>query len=128
MVVRITVHKTDDLDGISSDDVSTVFFGLDGVHYEIDLNATHKEQLHAALAPFLPAARRVEGGTHGAYSTRDDLMSRIRAWAQASGLGLCDRGRIPAAAIAAFKAAQENCPDDIMLLCDGLLESSPEPE
>lgn len=128
MVVRIIVNKTDDLDGVSGDDVSTVSFGVDGVHYEIDLSAAHQEQLRAALAPFLPAARRVEWSAGASYSTHDDLMSRIRSWAQEQGVGVCGRGRIPNGVIAAFKAAHENSPNDITQRCDGLLEPPPKPE
>ena len=128
MVVRIIVNKTDDLDGVSGDDVSTVSFGVDGVHYEIDLSAAHQEQLRAALAPFLPAARRVEWSAGASYSTHDDLMARIRSWAQEQGVTVCGRGRIPNGVIAAFKAAHESSPDDIMQRCDGLLEPPPKPE
>jgi hypothetical protein len=128
MVVRIIVNKTDDLDGTSGDDVTTVSFGVDGVHYEIDLGTAHQERLRAALAPFLPAARRVEWSDSASYSTHDDLMARIRSWAQEQGVGVCGRGRIPNALIAAFKAAQESSPDDIMRHCDGLLEPPPKPE
>ena len=128
MVVRISVNQTDDLDGSSGDDVSTVSFGVDGVHYEIDLSAAHQEQLRAALAKFIPAARRVEWGTGASYSTHDDLMSRIRSWAQGQGVGVCSRGRIPSALIAAFKAAHEGSPEYVTQLCDGLLELPPKPE
>jgi hypothetical protein len=128
MVVRIIVKKTDDLDGTSSDDVSTVSFGVDGVRYEIDLSAAHQEQLRAALAPYLPAARRVEWSASASYSTHDDLMSRIRAWAQEQGVGVCARGRIPNGLIAAFKAAHEECPDELTQRCDDLLEPPPKPE
>lgn len=129
MVVRIIINKTDDLDGTISDDVSTVSFGVDGVHYEIDLSEAHQEQLRAALAPFLPAARRVEWSASASYSTRDDLMARIRSWAQEQGIGVCSRGRIPNGLIAAFKSAhEESSDDDLMQRCDGLLEPPPTPE
>jgi hypothetical protein len=128
VVVRIIVNKTDDLDGTSGDDVSTVSFGVDGVRYEIDLNAAHEEQLRAALAPYLPAARKVTWSAEASYSTHDDLMARIRSWAQEQGVGLCGRGRVPNALIAAFKAAHEESPDDIMQRFDGLLEPHPKPE
>ncbi|MEU0885611.1 Lsr2 family protein [Lentzea sp. NPDC005914] len=128
MVVRIIVNKTDDLDGVSGDDVATVSFGVDGVHYEIDLGAAHQERLRAALAQFIPAARQVEWSASASYSTHDDLMARIRVWAQEQGVGVCGRGRVPNALIAAFKAAQESCPDDIMQRYGGLLEPPPKPE
>jgi hypothetical protein len=128
MVVRIIVNKTDDLDGVSGDDVDTVSFGVDGVHYEIDLGAAHQERLRAALAQFIPAARRVEWSSCVSYSTQDDLMARIRSWAQEQGVGVSSRGRIPNALIAAFKAAHESRPDEIMQQCGGLLEPPPTPE
>lgn len=126
--MRISVNKTDDLDGASGDDVSTVSFAVDGVHYEIDLSTAHQEQLRATLAPFLQAARRVEWSAGASYSTHDELMSRIRAWAQEQGVGVCSRGRVSNGLIAAFKAAHESSPDDITQLCDGLLEPPPKPE
>ncbi len=50
MAQKMLVQFVDDLDGTSSEDVSTVQFGLDGVSYEIDLNAVNAERLRDALA------------------------------------------------------------------------------
>jgi Lsr2 len=47
---------TDDLDGSNAE--GTVWFGLDGTEYEIDLNAGHAEALREALARYVKAARR----------------------------------------------------------------------
>ncbi|MBC3763098.1 Lsr2 family protein [Quadrisphaera sp. RL12-1S] len=44
------------MDG-STDDVATVAFSLRGQRYEVDLSREHREQLRAALAPFVAAAR-----------------------------------------------------------------------
>ncbi|MGQ7351586.1 Lsr2 dimerization domain-containing protein [Quadrisphaera oryzae] len=46
----------DSIDG-STDDVATVAFSLRGQRYEVDLSREHREQLRAALAPFVAAAR-----------------------------------------------------------------------
>ncbi|GAA5200709.1 Lsr2 family protein [Rugosimonospora acidiphila] len=47
----------DDLDG-STAGVEPSRFALEGVDYLIDLSESNRERLHAALAPFIAAARR----------------------------------------------------------------------
>jgi hypothetical protein len=56
---KIQTLFIDDLDGSSAE--GTVRFGLDGVEYEIDLNAGHAKELRDALARYVDAARRVSG-------------------------------------------------------------------
>ena len=51
---------TDDIDG--SEAQATVRFGLDGVHYEIDLSFRNAEALREAIEPFVTAARVVRRG------------------------------------------------------------------
>lgn len=57
----------DDLDGIEAH--GTAPFGLDGTHYEIDLNAEHSRALHA-LARSVNAARRPGRGTAGNHEAK----------------------------------------------------------
>ena len=60
-VARITrVTLMDDLDGGQASE--TVYFSLNGRHYEIDLSAENAAKLRDALAPFVAAARRSHGG------------------------------------------------------------------
>lgn len=47
----------DGLDG-STDDVVTVSFELRGQAWEVDLSRQHRDDLQAALAPFIAAARQ----------------------------------------------------------------------
>ena len=67
MATRTEITVVRDLDG-STVDVSTVRFAVEGVDYEIDLSPANRAALHAALAPFtaagrrLPAHRRARGG------------------------------------------------------------------
>lgn len=56
MAQKIRTPLTDDLDGSNAD--GTVWFGLDGSEYEIDLNAEHAQALREALARYVKAARR----------------------------------------------------------------------
>jgi Lsr2 len=96
---HVDVKLVDDLDG--SEATETVSFGLDGRQFEIDLSTDNAAQLRAALASFVAAARRGEGGGRrrsagsrpkpaGAYED----TSAIRDWARSNGHEVSDRGRI----------------------------------
>ena len=81
-------------------------FAYDGVTYEIDLSSKNKDKLGKALQPFIDAARKVggrrsSGGTRGKSSN----LAAIRAWAKDNNHKVSERGRIPAAVIAAYEAA-----------------------
>jgi hypothetical protein len=115
MAQKVLVQLVDDLDGTSSSDISTVTFGLDGVTYEIDLNDDNAGTLRDHLAEFIGSARRTGGrvkrggspvaGTTGSGRNREQTQA-IREWAKKNGHDVSDRGRIPAAVIDAFEAAQ----------------------
>lgn len=115
MAQKVLVQLVDDLDGTSSSDISTVTFGLDGVTYEIDLNEDNANNLRNHLAEFIAAARRTGGrvkrggspasGPTGSGRNREQTQA-IREWAKKNGHDVSDRGRIPAAVIEAFEAAQ----------------------
>lgn len=115
MAQKVLVQLVDDLDGTSSTDISTVTFGLDGVTYEIDLNEDNASNLRNNLAEFIASARRTGGrvkrggspaaGSGGSGRNREQTQA-IREWAKKNGHDVSDRGRIPAAVIEAFEAAQ----------------------
>jgi hypothetical protein len=112
MAQQVLVQLVDDLNGTSSDDVSTVLFGLDGVTYEIDLSEANAERLRTNLADFAGAARRVGGrlkrgttsNSAGAGSTGE--AAETRKWAQENGYDLSNRGRIPSHVVDAYHQAQ----------------------
>jgi hypothetical protein len=103
---KIQTLFIDDIDGGEAE--GTVRFGLDGADYEIDLNAKHSEDLRNALANYVAHARKV-GGTarRGAArggrraSTVDTVAAR--AWAREQGIGIKDRGRVPADVVAKYQ-------------------------
>lgn len=64
MAKTVTVKLTDDLDGTTAEE--TVYFGLDGKNFEIDLSKRNAGALRKALLPFVDAARPVGRGTRGA--------------------------------------------------------------
>ena len=132
MVTRTEIILTDDLDGSLAE--RTVRLALDGEHYETELSAPNLERLEASLEPYIAAARVVtpngkRKGKRGRMTpgravtpppsgraapvvlARPNIAAHrdaIREWAQAErpDLGVKDRGRIPAPAIAAYNAAR----------------------
>jgi hypothetical protein len=108
MAQKIQTLFIDDIDGGEAE--GTVRFGLDGTDYEIDLNAGHGEDLRSALANYVAHARKVNGAARrGAArggrtpSTADTVA--VRAWARENGIGIKDRGRVPADVIAKYQAS-----------------------
>lgn len=108
MAQKIQTLFIDDIDGGEAE--GTVRFGLDGTDYEIDLSARHTEDLHKALANYVAHARKA-GGTARRGTARGgrrpstvDTVA-IRAWARENGIGIKDRGRVPADVISKYQAA-----------------------
>ncbi|MGH3585913.1 MAG: histone-like nucleoid-structuring protein Lsr2 [Pseudonocardia sp.] len=107
MATQTTVTLVDDLDGSTADE--QVEFAMDGKSYEIDLSAANSATLRDALAPFITAARRTggrrrSGGAAVATRTSGDREQNqaIREWAQAQGMTISERGRIPSNVLEAY--------------------------
>lgn len=106
MAQKVKVLLIDDLDGSDADE--TIAFAVDGVSYEIDLNAAHAAELREAFARWIGHARR-SGGRRRASAPRraggSGDTSVIREWARENGHKVSDRGRIPAEIREAYAAA-----------------------
>ena len=104
MAKRTNTVVIDDLDG--SEAAVTVHFGLDGKHYEIDLNAAHAQELRDTLARYTVAARKTRPTRNAgkAAMTRID-SSEVRNWARENGLEIKERGRVSADVTAKYRAA-----------------------
>lgn len=111
MAQKVNVVLVDDIDGSSAEE--TVTFGLDGITYEIDLNAENVDRLRSSMAEWVGHARRVSGGRRkGSRSvTKRSSVgsdnSTIREWARSNGYEVSERGRIKAEIVEAFNAANE---------------------
>lgn len=108
MASKVQIVLIDDIDGGEAD--ATVSFSLEGTNYEIDLSEANAEGLREALAPYIDAGRRVAGSKRAgrrsaAATSRGNRSAEIRAWAQANGIEVSARGRIPADVVAKFDAA-----------------------
>lgn len=118
MARRIVHQLVDDLDGnvLELGEGETILFSLDGSAYEIDLNEQNAKELRDKLTPYMKAARSVSTASRGGSKSRSNNSSRrrsgqqdygpIRAWAKENGHTVSERGRIPAAIIDAYNAAQ----------------------
>lgn len=119
MAQHTTIALVDDLDGSKGSE--TIQFGIDGQHFEIDLNAKNAKALRKALSDFTAAARPVR--TSATASERpsssrarrpsrastgrsnSEITSAIRTWAADNGFEVAARGRISADVRAQYEAA-----------------------
>lgn len=95
MATRTVIELIDDLDG--SEATETVYFGLDGAEYVIDLAGHNVDELRGLLARFVNAGRKT-GATKQPSSVRclppaTDTKA-VRAWAAGKGIEVNARGRI----------------------------------
>ncbi|GAB3712357.1 histone-like nucleoid-structuring protein Lsr2 [Mariniluteicoccus flavus] len=107
MAQRVQVILEDDVDG--GEAAETVRFALDGVDYEIDLSEKNARKLRDDFAPWTGHGRKVtrssrSGGRARAANGKADA-GEIRAWAQANGMEVNARGRVPAEVREAYERA-----------------------
>lgn len=128
MAQKVLVELVDDLDGSVGDDIESVAFGLDGVEYTIDLNESNAGRLRDVLGEFVDVARRTGGrfkrgtssggkkpGVGGpklavvptATGRPREVTQAIRAWANANGHEVAERGRIPVSVLEAYDEAHK---------------------
>ncbi|MGH1552086.1 histone-like nucleoid-structuring protein Lsr2 [Streptomyces sp. L7] len=109
MAQRTVTIYTDDLTGAEGDDIAAHTFSLDGVGYEVDLNADSYQQLLAALGPFMKV-----GHKSGSTSRRRGSGKKpaggpdpvtVREWAKDQGIDVNARGRVPRDVIEKYEAA-----------------------
>ena len=115
MAQKVIVELVDDLHGtpIKDGQGGSVSFALGKKSYEIDLSDANIAKLENALAPFIDVARvssstnagSRRGGRPPRKSSSVDLAG-VREWARANGHTVSERGRVPAAILEAYSAAQ----------------------
>lgn len=109
MAQKVQVLLEDDLQGGPADE--TVTFALDGVTYEIDLNAANAKGLRESLSRYMDKGRKSSGRGRGRArggrpaSATSGRTAEIREWAKKNGHSVSERGRIPSPVIEAFEAA-----------------------
>jgi hypothetical protein len=103
MSTKILTTLQDDIDG--SDATETVRFALDGVEWEIDLSERNANRLRNSLSDFIAHGRK-EGGTRRKPTSSSQTDTKaIRKWAEATGVEISARGRIPTEVVERYRAA-----------------------
>lgn len=108
MAQRLQMILEDDLTGGPA--VETIEFAVDGVGYEIDLNAEHAGEFRAAVEPFVRKARKARKARNGqagrsSGSGRDVDPGKVREWARSQGIEVKGRGRLSADLVARYRSA-----------------------
>ena len=107
MAQSTVITLVDDLDHEIEADGQTIRFAYQGIQYEIDLSEKQAKKLDNALAPFVAAARRVEGRA-ARRSTAVPVSvdpKAVRRWAESNGIEVSVRGRIPPHILDQYRAA-----------------------
>ena len=108
MASKTVVLLEDDTDG--SEAAETVRFAIDGVDYEIDLSERNAAKLRSAFEPYVAKARKTgkrsgRRGTARANGFGEVDTKAVRKWAEANGIKLNTRGRIPTDVLQKYRAA-----------------------
>jgi len=101
---KINIERFDDLDG--SPATKTVTLALDDTTVKLDLNDANGAKLTKLLALWLEKGTPVKTGSVSAVKAAGLDATAIRAWAQAKGLQVSDRGRISTELLVAYTADQ----------------------
>ena len=101
---NVVTRLTDDLDGHEA--AETVQFSLDGTSYEIDLSEENADSFRDTLAVYIANGRKLTKSGHVVRRVSAGYDARaVRAWAQARGITVPVRGRIPNHVVQAFHEA-----------------------
>ena len=104
MATKVLTTLQDDIDG--TDATQTIRFALDGVEYEIDVSDRNANRLRNSLSEFIAHGRRVGGRRERRQTSSSDVDTKaVRKWAEANGIDINARGRIPTDVVERFKAA-----------------------
>jgi nucleoid-associated protein Lsr2 len=104
MATKVLRTLQDDIDG--SDATQTIRFALDGIEYEIDVSDRNANRLRNSLGDFVAHGRKVGGRRARKPASPGQVDTKaVRKWAQASGIEVSSRGRIPADVVERYKAA-----------------------
>lgn len=104
MATKVSTALLDDIDGSKA--TQTIRFALDGIEYEIDVSDRNANRLRNSLQDFIAHGRKVGGRrTRKSASSGQIDTKAVRKWAEANGIELSSRGRIPAEIVERYKAA-----------------------
>ena len=103
MATKVLTTLQDDIDGSVA--TETVHFALDGVEWEIDLSERNANRLRNSLGDFIQHGRKVGGKKRKPASTNYVDTKAVRKWAEANGIQVNTRGRVPTEVLERYEAA-----------------------
>jgi hypothetical protein len=104
MATKVLTTLQDDIDG--SDATQTIRFALDGIEYEIDVSDRNANRLRNSLSDFIAHGRKVGGRRGGKSASSGQVDTKaVRKWAEANGIEVSSRGRIPTDVVERYRAA-----------------------
>ena len=104
MATKVLTTLQDDIDGSAA--VETIRFALNGVEWEIDLSERNANRLRNSLNDFITHGRKLGAKRErNADSSRDFEPKDVREWAEANGIEVNSRGRIPAEIVERYRSA-----------------------
>ena len=108
MATRVLTTLQDDIDGSAA--AETVRFALDGVEWEIDLSERNANRLRNSLSDFMAHGRKIGGKRRTPRISNQVDTKAVRKWAEANGIELNNRGRIPIDVMERYRAAGDGAP------------------
>ncbi|WP_412099904.1 histone-like nucleoid-structuring protein Lsr2 [Corynebacterium aurimucosum] len=102
MARREITQFFDDIDNkpLSEEELVVIRFSVDGKDYLLDVSQENADKFHAALGPFIKAARHPVKKDTRRYKPAD-----VRVWAAKHGYQVAERGKIPNEVILAYRNA-----------------------
>lgn len=102
MARREITQFFDDLDNspLTEEELTVIRFSVDGKDYLLDVSPDNADKFHAALEPFIKAARHPVK-----KETRRYKPSDVREWAAKHGYEVAERGKIRNDVILAYRDA-----------------------
>lgn len=102
MARREITQFFDDIDNkpLSEEELIVIRFSVDGKDYLLDVSQDNADKFHAALEPFVKAARQPVKKDTRRYKPAD-----VREWAAKHGYQVAERGKIPNDVIVAYRNA-----------------------
>jgi hypothetical protein len=101
MATKVLTTLQDDIDGTVA--TETVRFALDGVEWEIDLSERNANRLRNSLTDFMAHGRKVSGKRVRKLTSHEVDPKAVRKWAEAKGIEVNSRGRIPAEIVERYR-------------------------
>lgn len=108
MAQRIQILLEDDLDGTEASE--TIHFAVDKTDYVIDLSDSNADEFRTAMNKYVGAARKTDREARMApkravRNSGEPAPAAVRAWAEANGVEVNNRGRIKTNVVEQFLAA-----------------------